>query len=339
MNDTVPALAKAISELTAEGAPFAVANTSIGGNSYRVYESVPANVAEYFKFMLGHGDKDFAVYLNERYTFAEAYAQAAAFAHALQQDFGVKKGDRVAILSRNNPQWMISFIGILSIGAVAVPMNGWWTTEELDYGVQDSGSMLIVADKQRLERLAPLQAPLELTLIGIGDCAGVDARVHAYDDVVAKHAGKDMPEVAIEADDYATIMYTSGSTGHPKGALSSHRGIVSALYSWILLGLASRSVTPENEADSGFAPAGLVTVPLFHCTGSHTAFLLSLVIGRKLVIMHKWDAQEALRLIEEERITWFTGVPTMSAELQAAAAESDRDVSSLKEIYGGGAAR
>ncbi|MEO0437971.1 MAG: class I adenylate-forming enzyme family protein, partial [Pseudomonadota bacterium] len=245
----------------------------------------------------------------------------------------------VAILSRNNPQWMISFIGILSIGAVAVPMNGWWTTEELDYGIQDSGSTLIVADKQRLERLVPLQAPLQLTLVGIGDCAGVDAQIHAYDEVVARHTGKDMPEVSIEADDYATIMYTSGSTGHPKGALSSHRGIVSALYSWILLGLASRSVTPENEAESKFAPAGLVTVPLFHCTGSHTAFLLSLVIGRKLVIMHKWDAQEALRLIEEERITWFTGVPTMSAELQAAAAESDRDLSSLKEIYGGGAAR
>ncbi|MEO0437987.1 MAG: AMP-binding protein, partial [Pseudomonadota bacterium] len=140
MSETMPALAKAISELTAEGAPFAVANTSIGGNSYRVYDSVPANVAEYFKFMLGHGDKDFAVYLNERYTFGEAYAQAAAFAHALQHDFGIEKGDRVAILSRNNPQWMISFIGILSIGAVAVPMNGWWTTEELDYGIQDSGS-------------------------------------------------------------------------------------------------------------------------------------------------------------------------------------------------------
>jgi acyl-CoA synthetase (AMP-forming)/AMP-acid ligase II len=137
-------------------------------------------------------------------------------------------------------------------------------------------------------------------------------------------------------------MYTSGSTGHPKGALSSHRGILSALYSWMLMGVATKNSADggaAEKADDAYPPSALVTIPLFHCTGSHSAFMLSLMVGRKMVIMHKWDAQEALRLIEQERITWFNGVPTMSAELQAAAETSERDISSLAEIMAGGAAR
>ncbi|MEM1142324.1 MAG: class I adenylate-forming enzyme family protein [Pseudomonadota bacterium] len=341
MSESVSKIIQVISELTAEGAPFAMTEMALGDAQYRVYKTIPENVGAYCKMMLNHADKDFAVYLDERYTFAEAYAHASSLACALTQDLGVRKGDRVAILSRNNPQWMMSFIAIVSVGAIAVPMNAWWTTEELEYGIKDSGAQVLIADQQRLDRLAPLQEPLGLRLIGVGELSSSDLVVHRFDDLVREHAGSAMPEVEVLPDDHATIMYTSGSTGHPKGALSSHRGIVSALYSWILLGLASRQVEEQvgEEADRSFPPAGLLTVPLFHCTGSHSAFLLSLIVGRKLVIMHKWDAQEALRLIEHERITWFTGVPTMSAELQAAATESDRDLSSLKEIYGGGAAR
>jgi acyl-CoA synthetase (AMP-forming)/AMP-acid ligase II len=338
MSDYLTRLQACIGELTAAGAPFATREVTIDGASYREYASAPANMGAYFRLMLNHGDKDFAVYLDERYTFAEAYAESAALARALTEDFGVARGDRVAILSRNNPQWMMAFIACLSIGAVAVPMNAWWTTEELDYGLRDCGARVVVADRQRIERLAPLHGELGLRLIAIDDCAGVDVPTTSFAECTAPHRGAGMPEVEVRADDHATIMYTSGSTGHPKGALSSHRGILSALYSWMLLGLATKKAGPEKESP-GFPPAGLLTIPLFHCTGSHSAFLLSLIVGRKLVIMHKWDVQEALRLIEAERITWFTGVPTMSAELQAAAVDSDRDLSSLAEIYAGGAAR
>lgn len=338
MNDYLKSFDAAVAALSADGAPFALSTTTINGADYRVFASAPANMSGYFRLMLRHADKDFAVYRDERYTFAEGYAQSAALARALLDDYGVQKGDRVAILARNTPQWMMTFIAALSIGAVAVPMNAWWTTEELDYGLRDSGAKVVVADAQRLERLEPLHESLGLQLIAIDDASALALPSRSFAEVVAAHHDTTMPEVDVGPDDHATIMYTSGSTGHPKGALSSHRGILSALYSWMLMGLAAKSVATE-KSQKEFPAAGLLTIPLFHCTGSHSAFLLSLIVGRKLVIMHKWDVQEALRLIEAERITWFTGVPTMSAELQAAAVDSDRDLSSLAEIYAGGAAR
>ncbi len=338
MSDYLEQLSAAVAQLTAEGAPFATHDVDIGGYRYRSYTSMPDNMGGYFRFMVNHGDKEFAVYQNERYTYGEAWALSASLAQALLQDYGVRKGDRVAILSRNNPQWMMSFIAVLSIGAVAVPMNAWWTTEELDYGLRDCGAKLVIGDFDRLKRVEALHAALELELIAIDDCADLAVPYRSFADVVQAHEGAEMPAVDVGADEHATIMYTSGSTGHPKGALSSHRGILSALYSWMLIGLAGKSVKGDAQAES-LPPSGLLTIPLFHCTASHSAFLLSLIVGRKLVIMYKWDVQEALRLIEEERITWFTGVPTMSAELQAAAVDSDRDLSSLAEIFAGGAAR
>lgn len=328
-----------VAGLTAPGQPFALTNTQIAGVEYRTYAEIPATMGGYFRLMQRHDQKEFAVYQNERLSYAQAWSQAAALATALREDYGIAPGDRVAILSRNNPQWMISFIAVLSIGAVAVPMNAWWTTEELEYGLRDSGSNLIIADRARVERLLPLVQALALRLIGIDDCSGLDAPLRPLADIFACHAGAAMPDVALATDDPATIMYTSGSTGHPKGALSSHRGILSALYSWILMGTISKKLSLSAEAAVSLPACGLLTIPLFHCTASHSAFLLSLITGRKLVIMHKWNAEEALRLIEAEKVTWFTGVPTMSAELQAAARESRRDLSSLAEIFAGGAAR
>jgi long-chain acyl-CoA synthetase len=326
--------------LTAPGQPFELDTVEIDGVSYRNYAKMPRNLAGYYQIMHKHADKTFAVYRDERYTFAEVHRYSGQFAAALMQRYGVGKGDRVAILSRNTPQWLMAFIGATSIGAVAVPMNAWWTTEELDYGFRDSGSRVVVADRQRAERLAPIAQELGLKIIAVEDTSGLDLDVPCDDfmQVVREFDGAECPDVDVAPDDYATIMYTSGSTGHPKGALSSHRGILSALYSWMLMGVVTKKLSGPSREKS-LQPAGLLTIPLFHCTGSHSAFLLSIVSGRKLVIMYRWDADEALRLIEQEKITWFTGVPTMSAELQAAAQNTTRDISSLGEIFSGGAAR
>ena len=339
MNSEVRKFDEAVAGLTAPGQPFALDTVRVGGVEYRNYSTMPANLGQYFLNMQRHGEKDFALYQQERYTYAQGYSRSAEFAAALMGRYGVRKGDRVAILSRNNPQWMMAFVGATSIGAVAVPMNAWWTTEELDYGFEDSGARVVVADRARVERLIPIAERHGLQIISVDDCTGLEIEHTPFADLLAEYAGQAMPAVEVAPDDYATIMYTSGSTGHPKGALSSHRGILSALYSWMLMGVATKLVAGSEAPADKYPPAGLLTIPLFHCTASHSAFMLSVMIGRKLVIMHKWDPQEALRLIEQERITWFNGVPTMSAELQAAAASSDRDISSLAEIMAGGAAR
>jgi acyl-CoA synthetase (AMP-forming)/AMP-acid ligase II len=339
MNPALQALENAIAELTTTGAPFELNEVQIQGFNYRNYSTMPDNLAEYYKFMLAHAAKDFAVFQDERYTFAQGYQHSAEFGSALLEDYGVKKGDRVAILARNSPQWLIAFIGATAAGAVAVPMNSWWTTEELDYGFEDSGAKVVVADRARMERLAPIAAKHGLQLISIDDCDGIGLEHTSFACMIERHRGSSMPEVEIAPEDHATIMYTSGSTGHPKGALSSHRGILTALFSWMLMGTASKAVLGDTREPDKYSPSALLTVPLFHCTGSHSAFLLSLIIGRKLVIMYKWDTEEAMRLIEEERVTYFNGVPTMSAELQSAAVTSDRDLSSLIDIYSGGAAR
>jgi acyl-CoA synthetase (AMP-forming)/AMP-acid ligase II len=341
MNPAVQKFDETVAGLIAPGQPFAVEKIRIGGVEYRNYSAMPLNLGEYFLQMQTqrHAEKDFAVYLQERYTFSQAYQHSAEFGAALINRFGVGKGDRVAILSRNNPQWMMAFIAVTSIGAVAVPMNAWWTTEELDYGFEDSGAKVVVADRARIERLLPIAARHELQIVSLDDCSGLEMEHSPFAGLIAEFTGAAMPAVDVSPDDYATIMYTSGSTGHPKGALSSHRGILSALYSWMLMGVATKMMAGEAPPAEKYPPAGLLTIPLFHCTASHSAFMLSVLIGRKLVIMYKWDPQEALRLIEQERITWFNGVPTMSAELQAAAVNSDRDISSLVDIMAGGAAR
>lgn len=339
MNPDIQRFEEAVASLTAPGQPFELDTVTLNGCEYLNFKNLPINLGAYFQVMHAHAEKDFAVYLDERYTFAQAYQHSAEFAAALIERFGMQKGDRVAILSRNNPQWMMAFIATTTIGGVAVPMNAWWTTEELDYGFADSGARIVIADRERIERLVPIASKHDLQIISIDDCSGLEVQHTPFSELLQAFNGAAMPEVDVALDDHATIMYTSGSTGHPKGALSSHRGVLSALYSWMCLGISTKVAETQETREEGLPPAALVTIPLFHCTGSHSAFMLSLVVGRKMVIMHKWDAQDALRLIEEEKITWFNGVPTMSAELQAAAETTERDISSLTEIMAGGAAR
>jgi long-chain acyl-CoA synthetase len=336
----------AVASLTASGQPFALEDVEIRGYVYRNYVNQPHNLGAYFALMQNHAQKEFVVCEQQRYSYGEAYQYASAFANALQRDYGVKKGDRVAIAMRNNPQWMFAFIAAASIGAIVVPMNAWWTAEELEYGLEDCGAGVVIVDPERAQRLQGFASRLGLQLIGVGNFSQCDLTVTMFDDAMRRHTDTPMPGVKVEADEDATIMYTSGSTGHPKGAVATHRSIIAAMFSWLLLGNATsiasaeaKDAADEKASRQDYSPCALMTVPLFHATGSHSLFMLSVIIGRKIVMMHKWNVEEAMRLIEAERVTNFNGVPTMSAELQAAAQTSPYDLSSLREIYSGGAAR
>lgn len=334
-----PDLYAAIDELTATGAPFETKEENIGGVTYRVFKQQPASLRDLFAFIPTHAEKDFLVYQSERLSYRETWNEACAFAHALQTDLSVAKGDRVAIAMRNLPEWVIAYIAITSIGAVVVPMNSWWTKNELAYGLQDSSVTAVVADPRRMTLIRAAQAN-DMACILVGTSTGADmAGVLSFGGLLARHRGKDLPDVAIDSDADASIMYTSGSTGDPKGAVATHRNILSAIMSWALLGTAAKMELGTLDKEPAHTPAALLTVPLFHVTGCNNMFLLSVLMGRKIVMMHKWRVDAALELIEKEKITYFNGVPTMSRELQVAAKDTAWDISTLEDIFGGGAAR
>lgn len=313
---------------------FALGDAVVDGVEYRVFPNAPPTLGALYNYAAEQfADQDFIVYGDERLSFAEANATALACAGALIAQ-GVKPGDPVAIAMRNLPEWIIAYMAITRMGAVAVPMNGWWQTEELDYAFGDCGAKIVFADPQRAARILPIADEHGLTVI----CARGDADgAISWDKFLA--AGTPDPElVQPDTDATGTIFYTSGSTGNPKGVMTSHRATISALMTWALLSTADRTVRGKGPAE-GRQFGVLMTVPLFHVTGCNAMFLLSVLAGQKMVLMDRWDAHQAVELIAAEHITAFNGVPSMSYELAMAAAESDADLSSLYAISGGGAAR
>ena len=334
------ALDDVIDAITAPGGQLEVTPAMVRGASLPVFVAAPPSMREYLgHFFLQNAAREFLVYGDERLTFAEVYARGIELAAMLQHRHGIAKGDRVAIAMRNYPEWIAAFVGVLHLGAVAVPMNAWWTADELDYGLRDSGTRLVLADEERSRRIASLASHPKVIAVRTSAAVSAELGVHCLADELAA-APKTLwflPEIAPEDD--ATIMYTSGSTGFPKGAVSTHRGIVSGAMNYLVAGLALLELSQRAGITPAEQQVMLLNVPLFHITGSVPVLLVSIAIGRKMVIMHKWDAGDALRLIEQERATYFVGVPTMSLELMQHPDRDRYDLSSLVDIASGGAPR
>ena len=324
-----------VDDLCKENGDFPTTLIRLNGYKYKVFDWGPKTLYEYFNLYEDHVDKDMIVFEKERWTFGDGYKVSAAFANALINEFNIKKGDRVAIASRNYPEWIFSFIAITSIGAIAVPINSWWTTNELEYGLKNCDAKLVIVDDERLERIEPFSKKLDLKTIIIRPNKSDDSN---WKNIIKKYLGNEMPIKKISPDDDATIFYTSGSTGHPKGVCSSNRAVISALLQWMVVATA-RNIREEITPDANLQQSCLLTVPLFHVTGSHAQFMLSFLSGRKMVIMYKWSSEEALSLIEKEKITTLNGVPTMTLEVMRDKNKENYDLSSLKELSGGGAAR
>ena len=335
------ALDTVIDRIIAPGGQLEVGEATVRAATLPVFKGAPATMRDYLAFFFAtNADKEFLVYRDERLTFAQVYEHAVKVAACLQHRHGIAKGDRIAIAMRNYPEWVTSFVAVQHLGAVAVPMNAWWQADELAYGLHDSGTRLVIADEERARRMAAL-AGTNLKVLTVRNSGEVAAELgfERLEDSLAHSppAPWFLPEIGPEDD--ATIMYTSGSTGSPKGAVSTHRASVAGSMNYLVSGLALLQLT---EA-AGTAPAEqqvmLLNVPLFHITGLVPVLLVSIAIGRKMVIMHKWDAGEALRLIEKERATYFVGVPTMSLELMQHPDRDKYDLSSLVDIASGGAPR
>lgn len=328
----------ALAEVTAPGTPHELTERDFGAYQVPSFKHLPDHLSDIYRAAAEtHGDKTFLVYEDTRLSFSEAWAQAQALAVGLATRYGVVRGDRVALALRNYPEWILAFMAATALGAVAVPVNAWWTEEEMAYGLKDSGAKVVVVDDERLVRLpAARQENPELVVLTVRSTAG-DSSTAAVEDLLAAFAGEPCPAHGGSVDDDAMILYTSGTTGFPKGAVSTHYAVLSAVLAFESnQALFARRAPPAPEAPV-LDPAMLVSVPLFHVTGSNAIFLTAFRPGRKLVLMYKWNAEEALSLIERERVTSFTGVPTMTWEMLQCENFDQYDTSSLQSIGGGGA--
>ena len=350
MGEKTLSIGEATDQLTSAGGRFELSTALVRGQETKVWKYAPESLRVVLEASLAHGDQDFLVYEDERITFTEHFRMAATFAHRLSA-IGVVKGDRVAIVMRNLPEWIIAFWGAASLGAVVVPINAWWTGEELTYGLNDSGAKVAIVDQERVERLLPFcdqltklghiivasedrsdsfqkgKFPAEKTFLSFASFLG-----EVENDAV-------LPAVEIDPDDLATIFYTSGTTGRPKGAVGTHRNTCSNLMNLFFIGTRStlRFGTGNTENGESIQNSYLLSVPLFHATGCHAVLIVNTMAGGKLVMMHHFNPERALELIEREKITTFGGVPTMVMQVLDSPKFASTDISSVRSVSYGGA--
>ncbi len=331
-------LAQARAELTGPGGPFEITTVAINGIPVRAYRHALPDVRAFWQSTLPFADRTYLVYGDERLTYAEAHARVAAIAAWLAAQ-GVGSGDRVAIAMRNYPEWLLIYWACVSCGIAVVGMNAWWTPEEMAYALADSAPRMLFLDAERLDRYRQMAAPpAGLGLVGVR-LAGAEPGVTPFDDVVA-HGGA-LPDVAIDPDADACIFYTSGTTGFPKGAQLTHRGCITNLFNMLY---AAASTALAVQRATGVAPPAtppvpvtLLTTPLFHVTANNCGAYATTAAGGTIVLMYRWDAGEALRIIARERVTSVGGVPVMARELINHPDFATTDVSSLTAMSGGGA--
>lgn len=325
-------------ELTGPGGPFEIIQADILGNRIRTYKNAPPSVREVWLSTVVFAERPYLIYQDERMTYAEAHAQVNAIA-AWMAEQGVKPGDRVAIAMRNFPEWMLIYWACVASGITAVGMNAWWTTEEMAFALKDSEPKILFLDAERLTRFREkpeLAGTVQLVGVRLDEVA---PDITPWSEVIA-HGGE-MPEVSVDPESDACIFYTSGTTGFPKGAQLTHRGCVANLFN-MLYAAASSALAVERA--TGVAPPAtppvpvtLVTTPLFHVTANNCAAYGVTAAGGALVLMYRWDAGDALKIIERERVTGMSGVPIMARELINHPDFPNTDTSSLLALSGGGA--
>ncbi|VXC92634.1 Long-chain-fatty-acid--CoA ligase [Oceanicaulis sp. 350] len=319
------------------GSLFEFEVREINGAPVRVWKNGPQTLPDLVRAAAGHGDREFLVLDDERVSF-RAFCNAAAVLAQTLRARGVVKGDRVAIAMRNLPEFPVAFFAAAAVGAIIVPLNAWWTADELAYALDDSGARSLICDAERWAVLSG--ASLSLDVLVCRADAPVDA--DRLEDVIgapndwAALPDQSLPDVGIVADDPATLFYTSGTTGRPKGALGTHRSSVSNVlataYAGAFAALRRGEPIPEPQPR-----ASLLPIPLFHVTACNARMLSSLHVGHTMVLMNKWDPLEALQIIEREKIAYTGGVPAIAWSLLEHPQRGEFDLSSLEGVAYGGA--
>ena len=318
-----------LAEVVAPGGRLVIEHDAQGR---AIVANFPATLPALFRtFCSLNGEAEALVAGDERLTFADLDCVSERVAHGLVAR-GIGKGDRIGIAMRNCPSWVASYMGIVKAGAVATLLNGWWEAHEMEHALTLTDPKLIIADAPRANRIAARCPGREILTVAI------EQPVEAALAEVIGGADESIPLPEVAAEDDATILFTSGSTGEAKGAVSTHRAVTTATYSYATGLIVLRAIL-EQDGKPPPTPRTLLSVPLFHVTGEVPVMINSFVIGRCMVVMPKWDPTEAMRLIEKERITYFVGVPTMSLELLTHPDRDKYDLSSLTDITAGGAPR
>ncbi|HTU13480.1 MAG TPA: class I adenylate-forming enzyme family protein [Allosphingosinicella sp.] len=335
-------IAEVNAALTAPGARFEMEEVAIRGVPTRVWKNAPPSLPMLARFSRLHGERLITIFEEERVSFEANFRATAAIAAELQRR-GIGKGDRVALAMVNLPEWPACFFAITALGGIAVPLNAWWTGPELAYGLADSGATALLCDRARHERIAPHLAALpDLAHIIVSRAAPGAPGVDRLEELIGPASGWkdlpaiDLPEADVLPDDAATIFYTSGTTGKPKGALGTHRNLTTNILSTGFTN--ARAAMRRGEAPAmPTAKVGLMVIPLFHVTACSASLMGSMAVGNTTIFMRKWDTVEAMRLIARERVQVTGGVPTIAWQILEHPDRANHDLSSLELITYGGA--
>lgn len=332
-----------LKDFTAPEQPFELIEKEIEGRRYKMYRHAPTTWVELFAPGRAHGDKTFLVYEGERISYDEFFRRADAAGHQLVKEYALKPGERAAIVMRNYPEWLIAFTAIGSIGAVPVPINSWGREAEIRYALEDSGARVAFFDEARYQLATGAVKDLGIKAVVARpkSLSAAPNSVRDWEDFLADGLGQPMPEVPVDTEDPGLLMYTSGTTGRPKGVLSRQRHVCQAIFNFECTGLAMAMVNSDIMGavmKDGDHFSTLLAVPLFHVSGCHAIFLLNLRGGRQITMMYKWDPVQALHYIEQEKVGILSVAPAMMMELLQHPAFDGTDTSSLFSIGGGGSA-
>lgn len=323
-----------LAALIAPGGPLATTSVTVDGVALPFIATAPATLPAYFAQQAAeHADKTLLVAGDERLRYAEVHAAAERVARALIAGHGVGRGTRVGIAMRNSPSWIVLYMGIVMAGGVAVLLNGWWQAGEFEAALADVEPALVFADPPRAARLGEIANGARI--VSVTDTLPLAEALGA----LIEAGGGDAPLPQVDPLDAATILFTSGSTGRSKGAVSDHRAVVQGTFSFLAQALVMLGIATDDGQAPTLQPATLLNLPLFHVTAEIAVLLQSFAMGRKLVLMPKWDAEEAMRLIQAEQVTYFVGVPLMSFEMLNHPRRAQYDLSTVSDFAAGGAPR